>query len=1390
MMSRWQRGERSGRVRKGPGPDPARDVRAQRRRGGIEAKGLGSASLRSIGARATASVSVALFSLPLLFGATMVLASADYEAILEWNGPYFRAVHAPAVDQLVDDPIPAAGTPFSLPQGVAAREHGEGERDVVYVLDTGNSRVQIFEANGTRLRAEHSGFNWRAAGVTPAASEFDDNQILLPVWQVTADRWVIPFSESVTIDGVEWRRVAGLGGFTPADRVYTINYGDEDQAPEILLPDGSLARESRFRIDYVVTDNEGQVTNGFGIGDIDYGISDAATKVYAAIDQSSGGPSSWQQVRAVALAEADAQASSDDLFLLDAGDTSIDQDEELFYFTIGANGGVIWREAYEDSLAAPWDVAVARAGLSAAATVKLGNDNGPFDQATAVVRDASQVTGHTYTVTVNAGQVSISDRTTGRLIIDNAPFADLADPFFAIPGIELRKNGAAGTSNTVTTTRAIPHRFLFVADTGSDRIKVIAAHGAAPTATDDWLPGDPHTGAAQPASSIGGTAEVDYRQSTPATVPHGWSAWTTTFPIAEGSLETIDFDPGGTPEPWSRIDDLAEAGPTDKVFAVDWQSGRILFGDGTHGLVPPGATDFEYAYATTPDVLRWGSAGSGQGEFASPKGIAARWNPSLGHYDVYVADTGNDRIQKLLFAPADPDLHLPARMEYVTSWTTASTGSDPLSDPIDVAVSLDGGDPARVWIAVADQANDRIVLYRDDAATTGGGGTAPAWSASLGGSGTELGSFGELAALTFLPNGSGLDLYAVDRTRGVVMKWERGHAPTISLVLTGGSALPQSYPPSGSYPFKLAIENAPDDGWVDLYFDTAAVFNAGTAKLCFTSGSVPATTDSVAWRFSSSPAGLPQSGKSYYLFARLNDAEGSVVASDQTSASELLRIDASLIPSVQAADALDGDGTLYLQNGLDRVITLQVAYPESVVAVGFSGTFDPDLVEITGITPGSGWDGLGGVNTLFNQSYNNSAGTFTVSTSVVGSPFGLTGPGPFPLARVALRARADALSFTSASTRHQDGTITLSKQSSGITTTRGTSPSSWVARTLNLRLAYLGDLATTGADPDSAAPHLQPRPDGRIDFADQMIFTLGWNGANHQQDRIADLGPVEGTAPDLRPNPDGRWDVDDILAFTTMFSWAGAEGYDKRDPERAEPAAPYRRGTDGAYAYLVGHMAELGLDAELEVDLAVDNAENLMGALFDLDFDPASLEVRGVESGRFLYGSDGELLLRRDREGSIQISVTRLDRGRPGVDGRGTVARGRFRLLQRSAAPLTLRYDLRAATGAILAQGSFQGGPFEGAADALRLLPAWPNPTRGSTGFALALDRPRVVTLCIYDASGREVRSVIDRELPGGRHTIHFDGCGESGEPLPSGVYFYRLGAGGVEDKRKLVLVR
>jgi hypothetical protein len=90
----------------------------------------------------------------------------------------------------------------------------------------------------------------------------------------------------------------------------------------------------------------------------------------------------------------------------------------------------------------------------------------------------------------------------------------------------------------------------------------------------------------------------------------------------------------------------------------------------------------------------------------------------------------------------------------------------------------------------------------------------------------------------------------------------------------------------------------------------------------------------------------------------------------------------------------------------------------------------------------------------------------------------------------------------------------------------------------------------------------------------------------------------------------------------------------------------------------------------------------------------------------------------------------------------------------------------------------------------LVLKPVYPNPFNPHTtiSFTLGVDGP--VRLSIHDVQGRRLRVVLDHALSAGNHDVTWDGRGESGRELPSGVYFARLEAAGDILGSKLVLSR
>jgi hypothetical protein len=85
----------------------------------------------------------------------------------------------------------------------------------------------------------------------------------------------------------------------------------------------------------------------------------------------------------------------------------------------------------------------------------------------------------------------------------------------------------------------------------------------------------------------------------------------------------------------------------------------------------------------------------------------------------------------------------------------------------------------------------------------------------------------------------------------------------------------------------------------------------------------------------------------------------------------------------------------------------------------------------------------------------------------------------------------------------------------------------------------------------------------------------------------------------------------------------------------------------------------------------------------------------------------------------------------------------------------------------------------------------YPNPFNPATTFAYEAPPGVLVSLTVYDARGREVaRPLASQTNPAPTGTVRWEARDNSGQPLPSGVYFVKLRAGNESHARKVHLVR
>jgi len=83
-----------------------------------------------------------------------------------------------------------------------------------------------------------------------------------------------------------------------------------------------------------------------------------------------------------------------------------------------------------------------------------------------------------------------------------------------------------------------------------------------------------------------------------------------------------------------------------------------------------------------------------------------------------------------------------------------------------------------------------------------------------------------------------------------------------------------------------------------------------------------------------------------------------------------------------------------------------------------------------------------------------------------------------------------------------------------------------------------------------------------------------------------------------------------------------------------------------------------------------------------------------------------------------------------------------------------------------------------------------PNPFNPSTTIRFHLPEAGFVTLKIYDASGREIATLVNEVRSDGTHTVEWNGKNSLGTPMNSGVYFYELRTAKELESRKMILIR
>ncbi len=298
--------------------------------------------------------------------------------------------------------------------------------------------------------------------------------------------------------------------------------------------------------------------------------------------------------------------------------------------------------------------------------------------------------------------------------------------------------------------------------------------------------------------------------------------------------------------------------------------------------------------------------------------------------------------------------------------------------------------------------------------------------------------------------------------------------------------------------------------------------------------------------------------------------------------------------------------------------------------------------------------------------------------------------------------------------------------------------------------------------------------DNRVDYDDFFIFADHF-GLTAESDLYE-------AAFDIIPND--VIDVDDFFAFAESFGKEVA-GIGKAVPTLAGLNSDARFYIDNAAA----ELPRVGEEMSLLVSLA-DFAE-VRGYGFTVNFDSRYLEFveprfennplgeAGLAQPRVIANADGEIHIaafgETVSEGDLGVtlvfrSIEEIEESLVEVMA-GGVQDGSYGL-NRITDPVAIRVETRPEVYAL--ENNF------------------PNPFNPETTIKYQLPDANEVTLEVFNMLGQVVRTMVDREFQNaGRYNYQWDATNDSGQPLSSGIYFYRVTAGGeFQSHKKMLLLK
>jgi hypothetical protein len=268
--------------------------------------------------------------------------------------------------------------------------------------------------------------------------------------------------------------------------------------------------------------------------------------------------------------------------------------------------------------------------------------------------------------------------------------------------------------------------------------------------------------------------------------------------------------------------------------------------------------------------------------------------------------------------------------------------------------------------------------------------------------------------------------------------------------------------------------------------------------------------------------------------------------------------------------------------------------------------------------------------------------------------------------------------------------------------------------------------------------------------------------------------------------PAGSSDSCVVLPDLSVFASHYNCYYDTNPPQGASLGPVVRRGADVIFEPRLSDKPKS--DGVASFSLRIANADSI-GLLGMVITTPQELQFAGFTASA---GFEDRLMVVRKRGPSNLLSVIVVG-GAP-IIGNAELGTLEFKCESEPSLDqlVIVKGEALRTDGTFCTIGVAGAATTSAATVVYRNFLGWnrPNPFNPTTTIEYSIEKDSPVHLCIYNVRGQLVQTLVSEYKPRGTYEVSWDATNNSGDPVASGVYWYKLETPDFTDAKKLTILR